>query len=405
MNKIKILALLLLLGFAACKQKPQIVAVAKTQNKFYYTCSMHPQIHEDHPGNCPICGMKLIKVELTGMNDMATNKITLTATQIQLAGIQTDTVREENVGTEKTLTGTVTTDENSAQELSARIAGRIQQLFVRTVGEKIAVGQPVYSIYSEDLQEAEKEYLLAKQQQKDLHNQDVDYQQLISSAEHKLQLWGLSPVQIKALSVSGKVSATTTVLSKVSGTVSEIAVHEGDYVTEGMSILKTQGLNSLWVEAQLYANETANYKENDRVSVSFPDLGNQVINGKVEFINPELSEASKVNLIRISIPNPQGLIQPGMLAYISINNSGNHALAVPASAILTGGNGSVVWVKNTDGSFSSKMIKAGNGNQSYVPVISGLNSGDIVVINGAYLLNSEAIFKNGNDSNMAGMKM
>jgi len=405
MNKIKILALLLLLGFAACKQKPQIVAVAKTQNKFYYTCSMHPQIHEDHPGNCPICGMKLIKVELTGMSNMAANKITLTATQLQLAGIQTDTVREENVGTEKTLTGTVTTDENSAQELSARIAGRIQQLFVRTVGEKIAVGQPVYSIYSEDLQEAEKEYLLAKQQQKDLHNQDVDYQQLISSAEHKLQLWGLSPVQIKALSVSGKVSATTTVLSKVSGTVSEIAVHEGDYVTEGMSILKTQGLNSLWVEAQLYANETANYKENDRVSVSFPDLGNQVINGKVEFINPELSEASKVNLIRISIPNPQGLIQPGMLAYISINNSGNHALAVPASAILTGGNGSVVWVKNTDGSFSSKMIKAGNGNQSYVPVISGLNSGDIVVINGAYLLNSEAIFKNGNDSNMAGMKM
>ncbi len=405
MNKIKILALLLLLGFAACKQKPQTVAATKTQNKFYYTCSMHPQIHEDHPGNCPICGMKLIKVELTGMNDMATNKITLTATQLQLAGIQTDTVREENVGAEKTLTGTVTTDENTAEELSARIAGRIQQLFVRAIGEKISIGQPVYSIYSEDLQEAEKEYLLAKQQQKVLHNPDVDYQQLISSAEHKLQLWGLSPVQIKALAASGKVSATTTVLSKVSGTVSEIAVHEGDYVTEGMSILKVQALNNLWVQAQLYANETANYKENDRVSVSFPDLGNQVINGKVEFVNPELSEASKVNLIRISIPNLQGLIQPGMLAYISINNGSNHALAVPASAVLTDGNGSKVWVKNADGTFSSKMIKPGNGNQNYVPVISGLNIGDIVVTNGAYLLNSEAIFKNGNDSKMTGMKM
>jgi Cu(I)/Ag(I) efflux system membrane fusion protein len=405
MNKIKILALLLLLGFAACKQKPQSAPTAKTQSKFYYTCSMHPQIHEDHPGNCPICGMKLIKVELTRMSDMTANKITLTATQIQLAGIQTDTVREENIGTEKTLTGTITTDENSAQELSARIAGRVQQLFVRTVGEKIAVGQPVYTIYSEDLQEAEKEYLLAKQQQKELHNQDVDYQQLISSAEHKLQLWGLSPSQIKALAASGKVSATTTILSKVSGTVSEIAVHEGDYVTEGMSILKTQGLNSLWVEAQLYANETANYKENDRVSVSFPDLGNQVINGKVEFINPELSEASKVNLIRISIPNPQGLIQPGMLAYISINNGNNRALSVPASAVLTDAGGSVVWVKNPDGSFSARMIKQGNGNQTYVPVLSGLNSGDIVVTNGAYLLNSEAIFKNGNNSNMAGMKM
>jgi len=390
--------------FTACTQKPKALAV-KTSNKAYYTCSMHPQIHEDHPGNCPICGMKLIKVEVTGNSmDMAVNKIRLTASQIQLASIQTDTIREENVGSEKTLTGTVTADENKAEALSARLAGRIQQLFVRTTGEKIAIGQPVYSIYSEDLQEAEKEYLLAKQQQKVLHNPDVDYQQLISAAENKLQLWGLSPSQIRNIAAYGKVSATTTVLSKVSGTVSEIAVHEGDYVTEGMSILKTQALSALWVEAQLYASETGNYKENDRVSVAFPDLGGQAISGKVEFINPELSAASKVDLIRVSIPNPQGLIRPGMLAYISIAGGNNHTLAVPVSAILTDGKGSQVWVKNADGSFSSRMIKPGDGNQNYVPVLSGLNAGDIVVTNGAYLLNSEAIFKNGGD-NMAGMKM
>jgi Cu(I)/Ag(I) efflux system membrane fusion protein len=391
--------------FTACTQKPKATPTAKTQNKAYYTCSMHPQIHEDHPGNCPICGMRLIKVEMTGNSmDMATNKIRLTATQIQLASIQTDTIREENVGSEKTLTGTVTTDENKAEELSARLAGRIQQLFVRTAGEKIAIGQPVYSIYSEDLQEVEKEYLLAKQQQKVLHNPDVDYQQLISAAENKLQLWGLSSSQIRNLAASGKVSATTTVLSKVGGTVSEIAVHEGDYVTEGMSILKTQTLSDLWVQAQLYASETSNYKENDRVSVSFPDLGGQTIKGKVEFINPELSEASKVDLVRISISNQQGLIRPGMLAYISITGGSSHVLAVPVSAILTDGKGSQVWVKNLDGSFSSRIIKPGNGNQSYVPVLSGLNAGDVVVTNGAYLLNSEAIFKNGGD-NMAGMKM
>jgi len=186
MNKIKIWALLFVLGFAACKQKPQQIVV-EPQSKAYYTCSMHPQIHEEHPGNCPICGMKLIKVELTsGGNGIASDRVTLTATQIQLAGIQTDTIKEENTGIEKTLTGTVTTDENKAEELSARITGRIQQLFIRTIGEKISIGQPVYSVYSEDLQEAEKEYLLAKQQQKVLHNPDVDYQQLISAAENKL---------------------------------------------------------------------------------------------------------------------------------------------------------------------------------------------------------------------------
>jgi Cu(I)/Ag(I) efflux system membrane fusion protein len=391
--------------FTACTQKPKATA-AKAINKAYYTCSMHPQIHDDHPGNCPICGMKLIKVEMTGNGmDMSENKIRLTATQIQLAGIQTDTIKEENVGSEKTLTGIVATDDNQSEELSARLAGRIQQLFVRTTAEKIAIGQPVYSIYSEDLQEAEKEYLLAKQQQKVLHNPDVDYQQLISAAENKLQLWGLSPAQIRSLAASGKVSATTTVLSKISGTVSEIAVHEGDYVTEGMSILKTQALNSLWVEAQLYAGEAGNYKVNDRVSVSFPDLDGQMIAGKVEFINPELSDASKVDLIRISIPNSKDLIRPGMLAYISIANGKQRSLAVPASAILTDGKGSKVWIRNTDGSFSPKMIRTGPGNQTYVSVVSGLYLGDRVVAHGAYLLNSEAIFKNGNDSDMGGMKM
>lgn len=382
--------------FSACgqKNKPQVV---KTSNKAYYTCSMHPQVHEQHAGNCPICGMKLIKVELTGTGNNTANKITLTARQIQLAGIATDTVKEQNTGSEKTITGTVTTDENNAAELSARIAGRIQQLYIRTVGEKIAVGQPVYAIYSEDLQEAEKEYLLARQQQKVLHNPDVDYRQLIAAAENKLQLWGLSKSQINSLATSGKVSATTTILSRIGGTVSDIAVHEGDYVTEGMTILKTQALNNLWVQAQIYAGETGNYKQNDQVSIAFPDLGGQVISGKVEFINPELSDASKVDLVRISISNAQGLIRPGMLAYISVANGDNRLLAVPASAVLSNGKGSKVWVKNTDGSFSPRAIKSGSGNQSYVPVLSGLNAGEVVVTNGAYLLNSEAIFKNGNE--------
>ncbi len=400
MNKNLLLALVLTLFFAACKQKPQQIAMQ--QSKAYYTCSMHPQVHEDHDGNCPICGMKLIKVEVT--DAAITNSITLNATQLLLAGIQTDTIKEENTGSEKTLTGTVTTNESKSAELSARVAGRVQQLFVRAVGEKIDVGQPVYTIYSEDLQEAEKEYLLARQQQKVLNNPDVDYPQLITAAENKLRLWGLSATQIKNLAALQKVTATTTILSNVSGTVSEIGVHEGDYLTDGMMVLKTQGLNNLWVEAQLYAGETGNYKENEPVNVSFPDLGGQIIKGKVAFMNPELSAASKVDLIRIIIPNPQGLIRPGMLAYIGLSSGGQKTLAVPISAILTDGKGSKVWVKNTNGSFSPKMVMTGAGNQTYVPVLSGLNAGDIVVINGAYLLNSEALFKNGNDQ-MGGMKM
>lgn len=391
--------------FTACKQKMQ--PLGKSENKTYYTCSMHPQIHEDHPGDCPICHMTLIKVETTGKSSgMEANKITLTASQLQLAGIRTDTVRDENIGNEKTLTGTVTTNENKAEQLSARNTGRIDQLFVRTVGEKISMGQPVYRIYSEELLVAEREYLLARQQQKMLNNPDIDYKQLIGAAENKLLLWGLSGSQIKNLAISGKVSASVTITSKVNGTVSEIAVHEGDYVTEGMPILKTQNINALWVEAQLYAGEISNYHLNDVVSVSLPDLGGQRITGKIDFINPELSGASKVALIRVNISNDQGLIRPGMLAYISIANEQKRSLAVQASAILTNGKGSKVWVQNSDHSFSPKMVMLGAGNQSYTAVLSGLNAGDVIVISGAYLLNSEAVFKNGNDTmDMGNMKM
>ncbi|MFF5384283.1 efflux RND transporter periplasmic adaptor subunit [Pedobacter suwonensis] len=379
--------------FNSCKQKVQ--PVVKVKSKFYYTCSMHPQIHEDHPGNCPICGMKLIKVELTGSGNSATKKITLTASQIQLAGITVDTVRKENTGGEKLLTGTVVTDESRAEEISARIAGRIQRLFVRSVGEKITMGQAVYSIYSEDLLSAEKEYLLARQQQKVLNNPDVDYDALISTAEHKLLLWGLNAAQIRNLSSLSRTSATATIYSKINGTVSDIAVHEGDYVTEGMTILKTQALNSLWIEAQLYASESGNYKENDMVNVSFPDLNGQVIKGKIEFINPELSDDSKVVLIRIAIPNTQGLIRPGMLAYIAIDNGKQNNVAVPASSILATGKGNKVWVKNSDGSFSERKINTGAGNQGYVQVVSGISPGEVVVTGGAYMLESELVFKNG----------
>lgn len=396
-----VLLLVAVMILSACKphqEKKMIQTVAISQ--FYYTCSMHPQIHEEHPGNCPVCGMKLIKAEAGG--ESKDNRIKLTAAQQQLAGIQTDTVSERNTGDEKLITGTVTADENASGEQSARLPGRIQRLYVRTIGEVVSIGQPVYSLYSEDLQEAQKEYLLAKEQQQKLHNPDMDYQALISAAESKLKLWGLTAGQISALSKSGKVSGATTIVSSVNGTISELNVHEGDYVTEGETILKTQGLGNLWVEAQLYAGEAGSVHVGQEVNVIFSDLGGQAVKGKVAFMNPELSDGSKIDLARISVVNPQNQLRPGMQANIALGGHVN-TLAVPINAVLTDGKGSHVWVKNTDGGFSPRMVEIGKRNHTYAEIISGLNSGEVIVTNGAYLLNSESIFKNGND--MAGMKM
>ncbi len=404
-KKRSFILLLAALVFVACKQRPQ--PVSENKNKVYYTCSMHPQIHEEHPGDCPICHMLLIKKEIISGNGQAVkNRITLTAFQIKLARIETDTVRLRSIGSGKTLTGTVTADQNHTEQLSARVAGRIQRLYIRSIGEFINAGQPVYDIYSEDLLEAETEYLLALQQKKELTNADVDYNKLINAAENKLLLWGISPAQIKHLAQVHKASATITVFSKTSGTVTEINIHEGDYITEGLPILKTDNLNSVWVEAQLYANEAPAYHQDSKADVSFPDLGGKIISGKIAFANPELSTTSKVSLIRINIHNIDGMIRPGMLAYVSMVSGNKKALAIPASAVLTNGKGTIVWIKNSDGSFSMRNVNVGNGNSTAVPVLSGISAGDVVVTNGVYLLNSEYIFKNGDDkAGMEGMKM
>jgi len=404
--RIKITCLLLLalpLAFISCGYQEQKAAKQVKNNNFYYTCSMHPQVHEDNPGNCPICGMKLIRAEQAASDQQ--NSIKLTTSQLQLAGINTDTVREAYTGEQKIVSGTITADETASGELSARLSGRIQKLLIRTVGETVKVGETVYSIYSEDLQEAEKEYLLAREQQQKLHNPDVDYQALISAAENKLRLWGMTTGQINNLVKAGRVSAATAIVSTVGGTVSEINVHEGDYVTEGMTILKTQRLGSLWVEAQLYGGEAQKLHTGQVVNVSLPDLSGQTVQGKVVFINPELSDASKVDLVRINIVNPQGLLRPGMQANILIED-GSRTLAVPVSAVITSAKGSLVWVKNRDGSFSARMVELGNRNNSYIQLIAGLSPGDVVVTTGAYLLTSESIFRNGSDQgSMAGMKM
>ncbi|HVW96181.1 MAG TPA: efflux RND transporter periplasmic adaptor subunit [Mucilaginibacter sp.] len=404
MNRYQIASVLLLISaitISACKQGEQKAATASLEkNQSFYTCSMHPQVHQDHPGSCPICGMKLIKAEVGGGS--SDNRLKLTEAQQQLAGMRTDTVREENTGEEKLVTGAVTADENTGNEQSARLAGRIQRLYVRTIGETVKIGQPLYALYSEDLQEAEKEYLLAKDQQQKLHNPDVDYLALISAAESKLKLWGLTPGQISTLAHSGKLSAITSILSTLSGTVSELNVHEGDYVTEGVMILKTQGLGSLWVEAQLYSREASMLHPGQIVDVQFPDLGGQTLKGQVSFMNPELSDASKIDLVRISVNNPKGQLRPGMQANVVLG-SGNRSLAIPATAVISSGKGNLVWVKNQDGSFSARMVELGIGNRSYIPINSGLNAGEVVVTQGAYLLNSESIFRNGDS--MAGMKM
>jgi Cu(I)/Ag(I) efflux system membrane fusion protein len=163
-------------------------------------------------------------------------------------------------------------------------------------------------------------------------------------------------------------------------------------------------LSSLWAEAQVYASRLSAIDPNSKATVQFPDLPGKEINGRIEFVNPEINPDTRINLIRIAIPNPEGQLKPGMPAYVVIRNNQSHSLTLPAGAVIRNANSSLVWLQTGHNTYKSVMIETGYEDGDRVEIRSGLKPGDIVVTSGAYLVNSEYIFKHGADP-MAGMKM
>src|ERR1035437_1440996 len=208
----------------------------------YYTCSMDPQVIENKMGNCPICHMKLIKVK---KNTLKLGQIKLSTQQIKLANITFDTTRVQSLAKEITLTGKVMIDQNLSDAMSARVEGRIEKLAVKNVGDPISKGQLLYEIYSEDLNAAQREYILSFQK-------PTSSEGFAEAAKNKLLLYGMSETQINQLKISKEVLQAVPVFSNADGFVSELSVAEGDYVSTGTTLFRLASMNSLWVEAQVY---------------------------------------------------------------------------------------------------------------------------------------------------------
>ena len=264
----------------SCNSKPKEIL----REDEFYLCSMDPQVMEKLPGLCPICKMPLAK---TTIDNSKWNLIKLSKDQIKLGNITTDTVRMGTVFDEKTLTGIVAVNENLVQEISSRFAGRIEKLYYKIPGQEVKVGDLIYEIYSRDLMLAEEEYIAAGNNA------------LKMSSKNRLLLWGLTEDQIGNLAKGNEAEIVTPIYSKVSGTITDIPNKEGDYVDEGSVIFKLADLHSLWVEAQIYASDMNGLSEGDHVIVTTEAFPEEVIDGTVDFMNPEFQSESKISLIRV----------------------------------------------------------------------------------------------------------
>jgi membrane fusion protein, copper/silver efflux system len=376
-----------------------IWGACKTKNKesaqmgdTYYTCSMHPQIMEEKPGKCPICGMTLIAAHKNLVQMV--NTIILSDQQVQLGNIQVDTLGKGKIGNTTVLNATLTIDETKSTAVSSRVAGRIDKLYFKSTGDYIKKGDKLYDLYSEELNNAKQEYILALEKEKVLDHSIIDFKQLVESARNKLLLWGMNTEQITLLGKTKQSSPLTAFYSPASGTITSFESHEGEYIAEGGTIVRLTDLSSLWAQAQVYTSQLSGMDFRGTATVQIPDLG-ESINGRIELVNPEINPDTRINLVRISIPNKDDLLKPGMNAYVSLANRRTNALTMPANAVLKNEQDNIVWIQAGHNTYKSVSVKTGQEDGDHVEITAGLQPGDIVVVNGAYLINSEYILKRG----------
>lgn len=374
----------------SCKTKK----IAREED-VYYTCSMDPQVVSDRPGKCPICGMPLTLVKKSSVEN--SDEIQLSDQQIQLGNIHTDTIRLGNIGSEMELTGTLNLDASKTASVSARVMGRIEKLYVKTIGDYVTRGTPLYEIYSEELNNAKQEYIAALQRRGLFNEQSViDFDELIKSARNKLLLWGMTEGQVKALESQKHASSRTTYYSTESGYVTSLEVTEGGYVMEGGTIIQLANLSTLWAEAQVYTSQLYQVPAGATATVKIPGADHET-KGRIEFANPEVETDTRINLLRVVVSNPGNKLKPGMPVLVTIQTAIRNSLTLPVDAVIQQSNGATVWLKTDSNTYKSQMVTTGLESNGLVEITSGLKTGDVVVVSGTYLLNSEFVFKRGSD--------
>lgn len=363
------------------------------ETKQTYTCPMHPQVIKHEMSTCPICGMDLVPFE----KNSADKSVRLDEQRQLLANIATRRVGNEGIVLpQKILNGRLVLNPEHSNYISAKIAGRVEQLYIRETGAIIKKGQPLYVLYSEELATLQQEYLMAVAQKQQFDRDKLE-QQLLASAKQKLVLYGQTEQQIQQLAKTGQKSPLVTVLATQSGTVAELSITQGQYVAEGGPIMRLENYGQLWVEADLYPNEAKQITQGQRLKVIVVGWEDQEQWMKVDFINPSLQSGTQLTQIRGSIVNAKQQWQPGLQVQVLLSNISKSAdgIVLPVDAVINDGKGQHVWIKTGADSFEPKSVITGITNQDQVSIISGLEEGEEVVITGAYLLYSEYVLKRG----------
>jgi membrane fusion protein, copper/silver efflux system len=322
-----------------------------------WTCSMHPQIRMDKPGDCPICGMDLIPVGQSGDASYDPDAIHLSRDAAQLASVMTTVVTRQNPEKEVRLYGKVRVDERLLQSQVAHVSGRIERLNVNFTGETVKRGQLLAEIYSPDLITAQQELL---QTYKTRQVQPGLYE----ASRERLKQWKLSDDQINQVESTGKYTTNIRIYSTTTGTVTARYVSTGDYVARGSVLFEIADLSKVWVLFDAYESDLPFLNKGTKVTFTLQSLPGKEYSGNISFIDPVIDPVTRVAGVRVEINNKSGELKPEMFVTGIVNSElegiGDE-LVIPASAVLWTGKRSIVYVKEPGDEliFKMRMIELG----------------------------------------------
>lgn len=366
--------------------------VAATEPAAHYTCPMHPSIVTDHPSNCPICGMKLVKVEGASprhpmeapsshgeVDGLAS--VEVEPSRQQLIGLRTTSVDRGPLGGALRTVAKVAVDETKVRRVNVKVAGYVERAFIDFVGKPVRKGQPLFAMYSPDVLAAENEYLTASRAQAT---------SLVASARRKLELWDVPEVELQRLEKEGTAARTVTFVSPVTGVVTRKDLVEGSRLEPGAMPYEVVDLSSLWVLADVYERELRFVTPGQTARLTLHAFPGQTFTGKVLFVDPLLDPKTRTARVRLAFVNPDGALKPEMFGEVVVERPAREVLRVPTDALIRSGTEDVVFVAREGNQFEPRRVVLGETARDFSEVLEGLAEGDAVVTRANFLIDSES---------------
>jgi len=359
-----------------------------------WTCGMHPQVIQDHPGDCPICHMELTPLESDATEaSNAGSSITIDPVVVQNMGVRTARVAEGPLRREVRVAGFVEDAEPLIHDVSLRVSGWIQHLVANTEGLHIKKGDPLFDLYSPEIQIALEEAIALRKRRVGLVRGDATLDSLWKAALHKLALQGLDDSEIRRLSSLDRAPDSVTFRSPVTGNVTEKLIVDGSAVAAGQKLLRIINHSTIWIDARVHEQDIALVSVGQRIEARIASQADKVYAGNVIFIHPHLDETTRTGSVRMAVPNPDFELRPGMFATVMLRGElAPSAVLVPREAVIDTGDRQVAFVVGEKpGHFEPRRVRTGwvaeGGN---VQIVEGLVPGEEVVVSGQFLLDAES---------------